>query len=403
LAGWLQVVVVAFGVGLLAALLGYSNLAARISLFAIWGSYLGAALVAGVRIVEAIVQSALLEGRLDWLRMVRDQRARVGVGVHHGVRALGFAAWVYLLLQAVQLWGPVRDGAATVLTARVEYGSFALSLGGVVAFGLTLWFSWLLARLVSFVLDQEVFGRVRLAPGVPFALTTFSRYAILVIGFLAALAMLGFSFDRVALMLSALGVGIGFGLQNVVNNFVSGAILLFERPLRVGDRVQLDDLLGEITNIGIRASRVRTFDGADVIVPNGDLISARVVNWTLSDHKRRITIPVGVAYGTRPREVIEILQQVVKDHPDVLDQPAAEALFRGFGDSSLDFEVRAFTESERGWLPVTSDLAVAISEAFEVAGITIPFPQRDLHLRNVRELGNALADATGNKRRPDSD
>jgi small-conductance mechanosensitive channel len=403
LAGWVQLMVVAFGVGLLAALLGYSNLAARISLLAIWGSYLGAALVAGVRIVEAVAQSALLEGRLDGLRMVRDQRARVFVGVRHGVRALGFAAWIYLLLQAVQLWGPVRDSAATVLTARVEYGSFALSLGGVVAFGLTLWFSWLLARFVSFVLDQEVFGRVHLAPGVPFALTTFSRYAILVIGFLAALAMLGFSFDRVALLLSALGVGIGFGLQNVVNNFVSGAILLFERPLRAGDRVQLDDLLGEITHIGIRASRVRTFDGADVIVPNGDLISARVVNWTLSDCKRRITIPVGVAYGTRPREVIEILQQVVRDHPDVLDHPAAEALFRGFGDSSLDFEVRAFTESERGWLPVTSDLAVAISEALESAGITIPFPQRDLHLQNVRELGDALADAMGSKRRPDSD
>jgi small-conductance mechanosensitive channel len=401
LAGWLPLALVGFGAGLIAALLGYSNLAARISLLAIWGSYLGAALVAGVQIVEAIAQSALLARRPDGLRMLRP--AAVLVGLRRGTRALGFAAWVYLLLQAVQLWGPVRDGAATVLAARVEYGSFALSLGGLVAFGVTLWLSWLLARLVSFVLDQEVFARVRMAPGVPFALTTFSRYTILVIGFLAALAMLGFSFDRLALLLSALGVGIGFGMQNVVNNFVSGVILLFERPLRVGDRVQLDDLLGEITHIGIRASRVRTFDGADVIVPNGDLISTRVVNWTLSDRKRRVTIPVGVAYGTRPRKVIEILQQVAQDHPEVLDDPAPESLFRGFGESSLDFELRAFTESERGWLPVTSDLAVAITEALETAGITIPFPQRDLHLQNVRELGDALADAVGGHRRPDSD
>jgi small-conductance mechanosensitive channel len=403
LAGWLRLALVAFGVGLIAALLGYSNLAARISLLAIWGSYLGGALLAGVRIVEAVAQSALLERRLDGLHMVRAQRERVLVGLRRGARALGFATWVYLLLQAMQLWGPVRDGAATVLAARVEYGSFALSLGGLVAFGLTLWLSWLLARFVSFALEQEVFTRVRMAPGVPFALTTFSRYAILVIGFLAALAVLGFSFDRVVLLLSAIGVGIGFGLQNVVNNFVSGAILLFERPLRVGDIVQLGDLLGEIMRIGIRSSRVRTFDGADVVVPNGDLISARVVNWTLSDRKRCVTIPVGVAYGTRPREVIEILQRVARDNPEVLDDPAPEALFRGFGDSSLDFELRAFTESKRGWLPVSSDLAVAISEALETAGITIPFPQRDLHLQNVRELGEVLADAAGSRRRPDSD
>jgi small-conductance mechanosensitive channel len=279
----------------------------------------------------------------------------------------------------------------------------SISLGGVLAFVLTLYVSILISKFIRFVLNEDVLPHLSLPRGVAATISMLVNYFIIALGFFIAVSAAGFELSQFALIAGALGVGIGFGLQNVVNNFVSGAILLFERPLRVGDRVQLDDLLGEITNIGIRASRVRTFDGADVIVPNGDLISARVVNWTLSDRKRRITIPVGVAYGTRPREVIEILQQVVKDHPDVLDQPAAEALFRGFGDSSLDFEVRAFTESERGWLPVTSDLAVAISEAFEVAGITIPFPQRDLHLRNVRELGNALADATGNKRRPDSD
>jgi small-conductance mechanosensitive channel len=309
------------------------------------------------------------------------------------LRAFGFLVWVYVLLSGVALWDPLRDAGARALSAELGYGPATVRLGGVVAFGLTLWISWLAARFVSFFLDHEMFSRVRMAPGVPFALATFTRYAILVVGFIAAMAMLGLSLDRVILLISALGVGIGFGLQNVVNNFVSGVILLFERPVRIGDRVQLDDLLGVVTSIGIRASNVRTFDGSDVIVPNGEFISARLVNWTLSDQKRRLIVPVGVAYGTDPEKVLEVLEQVARSHPEVLAEPAPELLFRGFGDSSLDFELCAWTESIRGWLPVQSDLAVALNRALAEAGIQIPFPQRDLHVRNVPELREAVAEA----------
>jgi small-conductance mechanosensitive channel len=325
--------------------------------------------------------------------MIRSHRQRFLAMTRSGLRALAAFWWVYLLLEGLQLWAPLRTGAAAVLSAQVGYGPAAVSLGGVLAFALTLWVSWMLARLISLALEEEVFARVRMPPGVPFALTTFTRYSVLVVGFLVAMGVLGFSLDRVVLLLSAVGVGIGFGLQNVVNNFVSGVILLFERPIRVGDRVQVDDLLGEVSTIGIRASKVRTFDGSDVIVPNGDFISARVINWTLADRKRRVILPVGVAYGTKPRQVLEILEQVAHANPGVLDDPAPDALFRGFGDSSLDFELRAWTDSDRGWLPVLSDLAVATSEALEAAGISIPFPQRDLHLRNVPELRDALAEA----------
>jgi len=223
---------------------------------------------------------------------------------------------------------------------------------------------------------------------VSFALSTFARYTILVFGFLVAMGAVGFSLDRVALLLGALGVGIGFGLQNVVNNFVSGLILLFERPIRVGDWVQLGDLFGIVSKIGIRSSMVRTFDGADVVVPNGDLVSEQLINWTLSDRKRRVILPVGVAYGTAPRRVIELLLEVARGHEEVLANPEPVALFRGFGDSALNFELRVFTEGD--WLRVLSDLAVATTEALEAAGITIPFPQRDLHLRNIPELRDAL-------------
>jgi small-conductance mechanosensitive channel len=205
---------------------------------------------------------------------------------------------------------------------------------------------------------------------------------VLFAGFVVALGLIGFSLDRLTILIGALGVGLGFGLQNVVNNFVSGLILLFERPIRVGDRIQLDDLVGDVTRIGMRSSRVRTLDGIDLIVPNADFISSRVANWTLADRVRRLSLPVGVAYGTRPQRVIELLMGVARSHPEVLPSPEPEVLFRAFGESSLDFELRVWTDG-RLLYRVQSDIAVAAYDALEQAGITIPFPQRDLHLRSV--------------------
>ena len=158
------------------------------------------------------------------------------------------------------------------------------------------------------------------------------------------------------------------------------------------------DLFGVVSAIGMRASKVRTFDGADVIVPNGDFTSARVINWTFVDLKRRVILPVGVAYGTRPRRVIELLEEVARSHPQVVHDPEPVVLFRGFGESSLDFEMRAFTEGD--WLKVMSELAVATSEALEAAGINIPFPQRGLHLRNVSEVRDALKEVVKAPRGP---
>ena len=179
-------------------------------------------------------------------------------------------------------------------------GAVTISLGNLLAFGVTVWASFLLARFLRFLLDEEVYPRARLQRGMPYAISTLTRYVVLFLGFLLAIAATGIDLDRIALLAGALGVGIGFGLQNVVNNFVSGLILLFERPVQLGDTVQLGDLWGEVRRIGIRSSLVRTFDGAEVIVPNGDLISQQVTNWTLSDRNRRVEVKVGVAYGSSP-------------------------------------------------------------------------------------------------------
>jgi small-conductance mechanosensitive channel len=202
---------------------------------------------------------------------------------------------------------------------------------------------------------------------------------ILLVGFLLALAAAGMDLSRVTILASALGVGVGFGLQGIVNNFVSGLVLVFERPIQAGDIVQMGSLWGRVQTIGFRASIIRTFDGADIVVPNAELISQQVVNWSRSDQLRRMDVSVGVAYGTDPHLVTRTLLQVAENHGEILKRPQPEALFESFGDSSLNFTLRCWTHIE-GFLRVRSEIIMAVNDAFQQAGIVIPFPQRDLRL-----------------------
>jgi small-conductance mechanosensitive channel len=275
-------------------------------------------------------------------------------------------------------------------------GDSGMSLGNVLTFGFVIWASVQISKFIRFLLQEDVLNRLTLPRGVPYAISVATHYTLLLVGFFLALSLAEVDMTKFTVLAGALGVGVGFGLQNVVNNFVSGLILLFERPVKVGDTVELvGGTFGDIRRIGIRSSTVRTFDGAEVIVPNASLISETVTNWTLSDKQRRIKLAVGVAYGTDPQQVLELLGKVAADHEDVLDEPAPAVLFRGFGDSSLDFEIRAWTgDFDRG-LGVVSELGVAVNGVLAEAGIEIPFPQRDLHVRSVdATVGEALGRGT---------
>jgi small-conductance mechanosensitive channel len=259
----------------------------------------------------------------------------------------------------------------------------SISLGDVVAFGVTIAAAFLLSRLIRFVLQEDVYPRVGLARGLPYALSSLVHYVVVVAGFVFAVAEVGFDVNRMTILAGAFGVGIGIGLQNVVANFVSGLILLLERRVHVGDQIQVGELGGEVREIGLRSSTIRTWEGAEVIVPNGNLTSDRVTNWTLSDRMRRIDLAVGVAYGSAPDRVLEMLRGVAMVHPKVLAEPAPLALCMGFGDSALNFELRVWTARFEEWLVIRSELAVAIHAALAAAKIEIPFPQRDVHIRGV--------------------
>jgi small-conductance mechanosensitive channel len=257
-----------------------------------------------------------------------------------------------------------------------------------------IWVSTLIARFIRFALEEDVLSRAALPRGVPFAISTLVRYAVLLLGFSMAVLAAGFDMSRLALMLGALGVGVGIGLQDIVNNVVSGMILLFERPVQVGDTVELGSVHGEVRRIGIRSSTVRTFDGAEVVVPNSKLVSESFVNWTLSDRQRRIEIPVGVAYGTDPERVIELLESVARARPEFLTEPPPTVLFHRLGESSLDFLVRVWAPDSDTSRILQGQLLLDIHRALREAGIEIPFPQRDLHLRSVdTAAGSALEGA----------
>lgn len=243
----------------------------------------------------------------------------------------------------------------------------------------------LVSKAIQMLLLNKILPRYGAERGVQLSITRLTHYAVLTAGFLLMLNVLGFQLNQLALLGGALGVGIGFGLQAIVNNFTSGLILLFERPIKVGDTIQIGPELGEVKNLGLRATVIQTFDNAEIVVPNSDLITLQVTNWTLAERKVRVRIPVGVAYGSDVASVLKILLACGEANPMVLSTPPATAFFLAFGASSLDFELRVWVPDFLDKLQVLSDLNQDIENEFAINDIEIPFPQTDLHLRSVDE------------------
>ena len=244
----------------------------------------------------------------------------------------------------------------------------------------------LLTRLLQRFLEHRILPRTRIDFGIQNSIRAAVGYIGFIIAAVFAISFLGIDLTKLAIIAGALSVGIGFGLQNVVNNFVSGLILLIERPIKVGDWVVVGDKQGYVRNIKVRATEIQTFDRASVFIPNSDLISHALLNWTHADKTGRVIVPVGVAYGTDTREVRDILLEVASAHPAVFKTPAPSVLFKGFGDSSLNFELRAFIHDVDKVMAVNSDLCFGIDAAFRSAGVEIPFPQQDIHWKDIERL-----------------
>ncbi|HEU5360335.1 MAG TPA: mechanosensitive ion channel domain-containing protein [Candidatus Deferrimicrobiaceae bacterium] len=242
----------------------------------------------------------------------------------------------------------------------------------------------IVSRMSRRLMEKRVLVRTSLNAGQQYAWAQITGYLVFLFGLLIGLQWAGVNMSSLVILGGAIGIGVGFGLQNIANNFVSGLILLMERPIQVGDRVEVGDTNGDVVRIAGRSTWIRTNDNVVMIIPNSEFINSHVTNWTANDRQVRFAIPLGVSYGSDPEFVRQVLEEVAGRHPDVLTIPPPEVLFTGFGDSSLDFELRVWTIS-RVQFPriLASEIYFMIFKAFKEHGIEIPFPQRDLHLKSV--------------------
>ncbi len=317
--------------------------------------------------------------------LIRTNAATIVSQLRPLLALLHFILWIAAILVIAWLY-PTLDAAFIAMSSvSIDVMSVSVTPNSVLTVILTVYVTLLISRAIRAFLLQQVLPSHNVEIGAQISIARLIHYAVMTVGFIVLLKFLGFGMNQITILGGALGVGIGFGLQAIVNNFVSGLILLFERPIKVGDMIDVGDQVGEVKELGLRATTVQTFDNAEVVIPNSQLISANVTNWTLAEKKIRVKVPVGVAYGSDVTEVIRILLACAEANPIVLSSPKPVALFLAFGSSSLDFELRVWIADFKDKYTVLSELNQDIETEFDSAGIEIPFPQSDLHLRSIDE------------------
>lgn len=376
---------------LVASFLGYRNLSSLVffglvlSMVTIFLMYLV------IRVSSEIFDSLDL-GKIPWQAKVRrfmsveDKRAFPGVV---WLRMLMFFATMFVGISSlITIWGGSQqplNSLKGIFQNGVKLGSIQLDITNIIYAMLVMIVT---LSLLPFIKNKLISGWLKhsnLSSGAKDATQTLIGYIVVAFAFLWALFILGMNFQNLAIIAGALSVGIGFGLQNIVNNFVSGLILLFERPIRRGDWIAVGNTEGYVRDISIRSTTIQTFDRADVIVPNSELISNQVTNWMLSSNIGRLKSAVGVAYGSDVEKVMQILTNIANDHPEVISNNPAypvRVLFLAFGDSSLNFELRCFVKNVDSRISIMSDINLSIDAAFREHDIEIPFPQRVVYMNN---------------------
>jgi len=334
------------------------------------------------------------EARLD-LAAVSAQASRLLQGTALVAAFLGlWLIWAEVLpaagiLREVELWSTTETVSVESVDAtgtsrmtseeRVVPITLAHLLHAFVVALLTL----VLVRNLPGLLELSLFRHVGLGPGERYAYATIMKYGVAALGAALAASAIGLNWSSIQWLVAAVGIGLGFGLQEIFANFISGLIILFERPIRVGDTVTIGDLSGTVSRIRIRATWITSFDRKELVVPNKEFVTGRLVNWSLSDTVLRVEVRVGVAYGSDVQRALALLREAALRCEKVLREPRPEAWFLGFGESSLDLELRVFSPDASNVIPIRHALHVAIDDAFREAGIEIAFPQRDIHVRSL--------------------
>ncbi|MFT6814974.1 MAG: small-conductance mechanosensitive channel [Sphingobacteriales bacterium] len=265
----------------------------------------------------------------------------------------------------------------------LNFGDKKLTLVDIIKVGFLFWLILMLSKLFRRFLDNVILPRTKLELGVQHAVASISSYIVAVIGIVIIFQTTGLDLSAFAFLAGAVGVGLGFGLQNIANNFISGLIILLERPIKVGDRIEVDGIDGNVDKISARATTVVTNDNIAIIIPNSEFISKSVINWSYTDRKVRFRIPIGVSYSSDVTLVKKLLLEVAEDNANVLSKPNPDVYFIEFGDSSLNFQLIVWTSKMMETRPrFYSEINFEVWKKFNENGIQIPFPQRDLHIKS---------------------
>ncbi len=382
---WRALLLIAVTAPVLAAI-GYFA-AAR---FLVFPTILTLGLLATILVLYYLIRSFLghwIEGDGNELRRDKIRLIPVFVGFFLALGTLPLLAliWGARSSDLLEIWGWLNDG--------ITIGESRFSLTDLLIFVLVFGIGYTLTKLLQKTIRSSVLPRTRMDIGGKTAVLAGIGYVGVTITALAAISAAGLDLSSLAIVAGALSVGIGFGLQTIVSNFVSGIILLIERPIKEGDWIIAGGHEGVVRKISVRATLVDTFDRCVVVIPNSDLIAGSVLNWTSPDLTGRVKVPIGVAYGTNPEKVKEILLEIATAHPVALKYPAPSVVFKNFGASALDFELRVFIRDVNTILTVHSDINFEIARRFAEEGIEIPFEQHDVTLKNVEQIGAVVSNA----------
>ena len=363
------------------------NLFGRITLAKIFtGSSVVAIIYAlSLDLLEAIIFEVLLlnieafkESKFASLLNFQELKAKFRSTIYIVLSAF----WAIIFFYTLNLYDFIINGSRSFFSTEIELGDLKFTFGHIVLFVIIIYISSVISKLLTYFFGSTgQFATNKKNKNGSWVLLL--RLSVFTIGIFVAFAASGIPIDKLTIIIGALGVGIGFGLQNIINNLVSGIVLAFEKPMQIGDVIEIENHIGTVKEIGIRSSKITTYDGAEIVVPNGEFISKQITNWTLTNTYRRIELIIGVAYESDLNNVKELLDHLVESHPGIIKFPKPIVLLHEFSDSSVNFRVLFWTGDFDSWTSLKSSVLLDIFKAFKENGITIPFPQHDIHVKTT--------------------
>jgi len=378
------VIFICYTVAFISNIFGYINLTGYTLKFAVYTGMISLMVHGFYRITSSLIQASVDVLNVYYPEIVTKYGDSIVFKLNRFLKfVLGFL-WISGILRISELYEFFSSKIIAFFTDKVTIGSLSFTPGNLLFFITVIYLTYIITNFTKRIIEREILAKREFKRGVAASISLTMRIFIVFFGTLIALSVSGLDLSKIGIIAGALSVGIGFGLQNIVSNFISGLILIYGKPVQEGDTIEVDSLLGRVSNIGIRASTVTTYNGAEVVVPNSNLISNQLINWTLSNNRKRIEVKVGTAYGTDPVQILEILLKAALSHEKVLPDPAPLPLFEGFGDSSLNFRLLFWVRFEDG-LQTQSDVAIEVYKLFKEYKIEIPFPQLDLHIKEKKE------------------